>query len=218
MKKIFLAFCLTAISGLAAFAQTSDDFKKGEVYVGYSNNQVDTGFNGEGADGIEEFFNERESFNGFEAAGVYNFSRYVGIKGDVSGTYKSETFSVTVPNGGGTSTFSADTKLSLYNFLGGVQIKDNANKGRFKPFAHALVGAGHARAKVDNLTCPTGVDCVGLEDTITRTGFAGAFGGGIDVRLNNKFDVRAIQIDYNPMRFDGQTQHNVRFGVGLVIK
>lgn len=218
MKKIFLAFCLTAISGLAAFAQSSDDFKKGEIYVGYSNNQVDTGANFEGDNEIEDFFNERESFNGFEAAGVYNFSRYVGLKGDVSGTYKSYNVRSQVPTGGGTSTFSADTKLSLYNFLGGVQIKDNANKGRFKPFAHALVGAGHARAKVDNLICPTGVDCTDLGGTITRTGFAGAFGGGIDVRLNNKFDIRAIQVDYNPMRFDGQTQHNVRLGVGLVIK
>lgn len=218
MKKVFLAFCLTAISGLAAFAQTSDDFKKAEVYVGYSNNQVDSGINVEGDNEFEDFFDERESFNGFEAAGVYNFSRYVGIKGDVSGTYKSENFSVSVPTNGGTSTFGADTKISLYNFLGGVQIKDNANKGRFKPFAHALVGAGHARIKIDNLVCPTGVSCVGFQDDFTRTGFAGAFGGGIDVRLNDKFDIRAIQVDYNPMRFDGQTQHNIRLGVGLVIK
>ena len=218
MKKIFLAFCLTAISGLAAFAQTSDDYKKTEFYVGFSNNQVDTGSNFEGDNEIEDFFDERESFNGFEGAGVYNFSRYVGVKADVSGTYKNYNFRSEVPTGGGVGTVSVDTKLSLYNFLGGVQIKDNANKGRFKPFAHALVGAGHARVKVDSFVCPTGVDCTGFDDSYTRTGFAGAFGGGIDVRLNDKFDVRAIQVDYNPMRFDGQTQHNVRFGVGLVIK
>lgn len=220
MKKIFLAFCLTAISGLATFAQTSDDYKKSEFYVGFSNGQVDTGINVEdpNSNEVEEFFDERESFNGFEVAGVYNFSRYVGLKGDVSGTYKSTSFSTQVPTNGGTATFSADTNLSLYNFLGGVQIKDNANEGRFKPFAHALVGAGHARVKINNLACPTGVDCFGLEDSYNRTGFAGAFGGGIDVRLNNKFDVRAIQVDYNPMRLDGQTQHNLRFGIGLVIK
>lgn len=219
MKKIFLALCLTAFSGLAAFAQTSDDdYKKGEVYVGYSHGLVDSGINVEGDNEFEDFFDERESFKGFEGAGVYNFSRYVGIKGDVSGTYKNENFRVSVPTGGGTSTFGADTKISLYNFLGGIQIKDNANKGRFKPFAHALVGAGHARVKVDNLVCPIGSDCGGFEDSFSQTGFAGAFGGGIDVRLNNKFDIRAIQVDYNPMRFDGQTQHNLRFGVGLVIK
>ena len=110
MKKIFLAFCLTAISGLAASAQTSDDYKKSEFYVGFSNNQVDTGANVEGDNEVEDFFDERESFNGFEAAGVYNFSRYVGLKGDVSGTYNNQNFSVSVPVGGGTSTFSADTK------------------------------------------------------------------------------------------------------------
>lgn len=218
MKKIFLAFCLTAISSFAALAQDSDDYKKSEVYVGFSNNQVDTGLNIEGDNEVEDFFDERESFNGFEAAGVYNFSRYVGLKGDVSGTYKSSNFSAQIPTGGGTSTFSADTKFSLYNFLGGVQIKDNANKGRFKPFAHALVGAGHARVKIDNLVCPVGVDCIGLEDSYNRTGFAGAFGGGIDIRINDKFDFRAAQVDYNPMRIDGETQHNIRFGIGLVIK
>lgn len=220
MKKIFLAFCLTAISGLAAFAQTTDEYKKSEFYVGYSNGQVDTGFDAEAGDTneIEEFFDERETFNGFEVAGVYNFSRYVGLKGDVSGTYKNQSISTTIPVNGGTATFSADTKNSLYNFLGGVQIKDNANEGRFKPFAHALVGAGHARIKVENTVCPTGFDCAGFEDTITRTGVAGAFGGGIDIRINDKFDFRAVQVDYNPIRLDGQTQHNVRLGIGLVIK
>ena len=218
MKKVILAFCLTAISGLAAFAQTTDEYKKSEFYVGYSNGQVDTGINVEGDNEIEDFFDERETFHGFEAAGVYNFSRYVGLKGDVSGTYNNRDFSVSVPTGGGTSTFSAETKSSLYNFLGGVQIKDNASQGRLKPFAHALVGAGHARVKVSNLVCPTGTDCTGFEDDFSETGLAGAFGGGLDVRINDKIDFRAVQVDYNPMRFDGQTQHNVRFGIGLVFK
>ena len=93
MKKIFLAFCLTAISGLAAFAQSTDEYKKGEFFVGYSNGQVDTGLNPEDGNEFEEFFNKRNDLSWFEVSGVYNVSRYVGIKGDVSGTYKTENFS-----------------------------------------------------------------------------------------------------------------------------
>ncbi len=218
MKKLFLAFCLTAISGLAAFAQSTDEYKKGEFFVGYSNGQVDTGINREDANEFEEFFKERENFNGFNVSGVYNVSRYVGIKGDVSGTYNSKDFNVAVPNGTTTSNVSFNTRSSLYNFLGGVQVKDNATEGRFKPFAHALVGAGHGRVKVQDVVCPTGVDCTGLEGTESETGLAGAFGGGLDIKVNNRVDFRAIQVDYNPIKFNDGTQHNVRFGIGFVFK
>ena len=43
MKKLFLAFSLALVSSLFVSAQTADDYKKGEVYVGYSNGQIDTG-------------------------------------------------------------------------------------------------------------------------------------------------------------------------------
>ena len=207
-----------AISGLAAFAQSTDEYKKGEFFVGYSNGQVDTGINREDGNEFEEFFNERENFNGFNVSGVYNVSRYVGIKGDVSGTYNNKDFAVTVPNGTTTSNVSFNTRSSLYNFLGGVQVKDNATEGRFKPFAHALVGAGHGRVKIQDVVCPTGVDCTDLQSTESETGLAGAFGGGLDIKVNNRVDFRAIQVDYNPIKFDGGTQHNVRFGIGFVFK
>lgn len=215
MKKYILAACLAAISSVSAFAQT-DDYKKGEVFVGYSNNQVDTGIDREDGNEFQDFFNERESFHGFNASGVYNVSRYFGVKADVSGTYKNEDFNFTVP--GNTGRVAFETKNSLYNFLGGVQVKDNSSDARFKPFAHALVGAGHVRTKFKNVTCPVGVDCTDLVGTQSETGLAGAFGGGIDVKVSDKIDIRAIQVDYNPIRLDGGTNHNVRIGVGVVFK
>lgn len=202
---------------LAAFAQSTDEYKKGEFFVGYSNGQVDTGLNSEDGSEFEEFFDERETFHGFNVSGVYNLTRYVGIKGDVSGVYNSKDFDVTVPDGTGTARVAFNTRSSLYNFLGGVQIKDNATEGRFKPFAHALVGAGHGRVEFKDVVCPGDV-CAALEGTESETGLAGAFGGGIDIRLNNRVDFRAIQVDYNPIRFDGGTQHNIRFGIGFVFK
>lgn len=214
MNKLFLAFCLTIISSVCAFAQTTD-YKKSEFFVGYSNGQVDTGANSE--PGFEEFFDDRLSFHGANVSGVYNVNRYVGIKGDVSGTFKTSKFSFPVTTGTTTNTVAFKTKSSLYNFLGGIQVKDNASTGRLKPFAYALAGVGHGRVKVSNVTCPTGVDCSDFVGD-SETGLAGAFGGGLDIRINDKIDFRAVKVDYNPIKFDSGTQHNVRIGVGIVFK
>lgn len=214
MNKLILAFCLTIISSVFAFAQTTD-YKKSEFFVGYSNGQVDTGANRE--NGLDEFFQDRESFHGFNASGVVNVNRYVGIKADVSGSYRSDDFRFPVTTGTTTNNVSFSTKSSLYNVLGGVQVKDNAATSRLKPFAYALVGAGHGRVKIDNVSCPTGVDCSGLVSD-SETGLAGAFGGGLDVRVNDNIDFRVIKVDYNPIRFDSGTQHNVRLGIGVVFK
>lgn len=220
MKKLFLAFCVVIITGVFAFAQSTSDYKKGEFYVGYSNNQVDTGANSNSGNAARDFFNDRLSFNGFEVSGVANISRYVGIKGDISGAYKSETFAGTVGTGATATNVTFDTKNSLYNFLGGVQFKDNSSTARFKPFGHVLAGAGHARYKVDNVTCSnTAVtNCSSLITSDSETGLAAAFGGGLDIKVSDHVDIRAIQIDYNPIRFSGSTDHNFRFGFGVNFK
>jgi hypothetical protein len=56
----------------------------------------------------------------------------------------------------------------------------------------------------------------------SRADFAMVFGGGIDVKLGKRIDLRLIQVDYNPIfvktrnGIEGKTQHNFRIGVGLV--
>jgi hypothetical protein len=212
---------MTLVCASFGLAQTTttDDYKKSEFFVGYSNQQVDTGIDFEDPDDndIEEFFNERESFHGFNASATFNVNRYVGIKGDVSGAYKNQNFSIPVQTGPTTTgTVNFKTKNSIYNFLGGVQVKDNSREGRFKPFGYALVGAANVRTKFQDVVCPTGGDCDVFEENFSETGLAGAFGGGLDIRINNKVDFRVVKIDYNPIRLDGGTTHNVRIGVGLV--
>ena len=222
MNKSIFALLLTFITGAFAFGQdASDGYKKGEFFVGYSNGQVDTGL----GDIDEEFpgvdLDDRETFHGFNVSGVYNMGRYFGAKADVSGVYNSRNFSFTVPvvvgsaGGVGTGTVAFETDNSLYNFLGGIQVKDNANSGSFKPFAHALVGAAHGRTKINSVSCPTGVDC-SLIVGGSETNLSGAFGGGLDIRVNNRFQIRAVQIDWNPIWFEGGRQDNIRIGVGVV--
>ena len=216
MNKLLLALFLSLSTTLLVAAQSSsDDYKKGELFVGYSNGQIDTGL-GDIDDEFDLDLGDRETFHGFNVSGVYNVSKYFGLKADVSGVYSNRGFAFNVPTpSGGTGSIGFETKSSLYNFLGGVQIKNNSNNGRVKPFAHALVGAAHTRIKISGLGCSVGVDCTGFEGG-SETNFAGAFGGGLDIRLSKRVQLRAIQVDYNPIWFDGGRQNNIRLGFGFV--
>lgn len=210
MNKLISAFGLTIILSICAFAQNSgDEFKRNEYFVGYSNQQVDT-------------FG-RATYNGVEAGYVRNIHRYFGIKGDFSAAYRKNNFSGNIYDpvtGAATVSFNNKNTSSLYNFLGGVQIKDNASKARFKPFAHALAGIAYNRFD-SNITCASagcGTVLIPGNFKFSDTGFSAALGGGLDIKINDKIDFRAIQVDYNPIRTNGQWNNNVRFGIGFVFK
>lgn len=220
-KKALFSFSFAIVAASAIFAQSQpvDDYKKGEVFVGYSNGQVDTGI--DSGNSAADFFRDRENYNGVNVSGVYNPGRYLGLKGDVSVTFNKNEFAETVSAGGFNYTVGVENKNTLWNFVGGVQVKDNEKSGVFKPFAHAMVGAAHARAKFSNFTCTTtaGGNCGQFDpggETFSSTGFSSVIGGGVDFRLNNKVQIRAIQFDYNPTRLEGEWQNNLRIGAGIV--
>lgn len=195
-----------------AFAQSSD-YHKVEGYVGYSHNRVDTGIDDSEPE-LSDIINEREGFHGFNASLGFNVTRYVGLKSDFSYHTKSKN----VPVSG--TTASLDIDSSLFNFLGGLQLKDNSKETTFKPFAQALVGLAHGKNKVDfsNNFCAAIFPSPCINDfTETDTGWAGAFGGGLDVRAGKRIDVRVIQVDYNPTWLFGSRQDNFRIGAGIVI-
>jgi hypothetical protein len=213
MKQFIFAFIVAATAAGYAPAQGVDGYKKVEFFAGFSNGQIDKDSNPVGS--FRSFLTDSSQFNGFEVSAVYNVSRYVGIKGDVSATFGRSRFSLPITTGTPPQNMGFDTKSSLYNFLGGVQIKDNASKSRLKPFAHALAGVGYERMKVKNVTCPPGISC-SIGQGGSSFGLAGALGGGLDTRINKKLDLRAIQIDYNPIKFDERIEHNARFSTGIV--
>jgi opacity protein-like surface antigen len=201
MRKLFMAaLFIVACTSSFAFAQT-DDYNKYDIGVLYSHNRVDTGFE----DPNQNFIEEREGFHGVEAFVKGNVSRYVGLKGDYSFHHK--TFDID----GGTAATTFDVDANIHQFLGGVEFKDNAKETKVKPFAHVLAGVAHARAKVSNSTIP-------FNDSENENGFAAAVGGGIDFKLGDRVDLRAVQFDYNPVRSNGETSHNFRIGIGLIFR
>ncbi|HYP54308.1 MAG TPA: outer membrane beta-barrel protein [Pyrinomonadaceae bacterium] len=189
---------IIASAALPTFAQT--DYNRAEGAILFSHNRVDTGISDEDED-IDDIIDEREGFNGFNASATGNLSRYVGLKADYA--FHRKSFDETV---GG---FDIDVNSDLHNFVGGVQFKDNSKETKVKPFGHLMAGVAHARFSVNG--APAGFDF-----TESETGLAGVFGGGIDIRVSENIDFRAVQFDYNPTRLGDATQHNFRIGIGIV--
>jgi opacity protein-like surface antigen len=187
---------LIAATAPFTFAQTGDDYNKYDVGVLYSHNRIDTGINDPG----QNFIEEREGFHGIEGFVKGNVSRYVGLKGSYS--FHRKSFDVS----DGTTSVGIDA--SLHQFLGGVEFKDNARETKVKPFAHILAGVAHARASANTFA--------DLDDS--NTGFGAAIGGGVDFKLSDRVDLRAIQFDYNPNRGDDGTSHSFRIGIGFIFR
>lgn len=229
MKRLAVLATLILISATAAFAQ--DDYKKYEFFAGYSALWLDNLAGDTGSPAVDDVLGEKQNLRGFNVAGVYNFHKYVGAKFDYSLHLREDNF--TRPAGSGT----IDT--TLQNILGGIQIKNNMEDGpTFKPFGHALFGIAVQKVDVDSPNLPA---LFGINDFHTNeTSFAMAFGGGLDIKLNNRIDIRAIQVDWNiinrgdqqtgivlaptpfqtvgqPFFIPGTRQDNLRLGVGIVI-
>ena len=198
MRKLFMAALFVACTSSFAFAQT-DDYNKYDIGVLYSHNRVDVGVE----DPNQNFLDERQGFHGVELFAKGNVSRYVGLKGSYS--FHRKSFDVD----GGTAATTFDVDADLHQFLGGVEFKDNARETGVKPFAHVLAGVANARGRV---TGPA------VSFSENETGFAAAVGGGVDFRINDRVDFRAIQFDYNPNRDNGQTSHNFRVGIGFIFR
>ena len=229
MKRLVVLATLILISATAALAQ--DDYKKYEFFAGYSALWLDNLAGDTGSFAVDDVLGEKQNLRGFNVAGVYNFHKYVGAKFDYSLHLREDNFSR--PAGSGT----IDT--TLQNILGGIQIKNNMNDGpRFKPFGHALFGVAVQKVDVDSPNLPA---VFGISDFHTNeTSFSMAFGGGLDIKLNERFDLRLVQVDWNiinrgdqqtgielvptpfqtvgqPFFIPGTRQDNLRLGIGIVI-
>ncbi len=197
MRKLLMAALFVACTSSFAFAQT-DDYNKYDIGVLYSHNRVDVGIE----DPNQNFLDERQGFHGVEGFVKGNVSRYVGLKGSYS--FHRKTFDITAPG------VTVEVDADIHQFLGGVEFKDNARETAVKPFAHILAGAAHSRGRASG---------PGITFNESETDFAAAVGGGIDFRINDRVDIRAIQFDWNPVRSDnGGTSHNYRIGIGIIFR
>lgn len=216
MYKICLLIGFIALLGGSIIAQSNDAYHKNEVSGGYLYRQPivlgDTRvFQTENSSVIttsNTYPNPAKlKFHGFNVAYTYNFHRYIGVKAEYSRVTNKEElrFAVLPP----TTSQEPNVRINstLNNYVGGIQIKDNSKKTRVKPFAHVLFGVGHEGKNLDCFGTPQPLGCSNPPKS-SKKNFAVVLGGGLDIMLSQRIDIRAIQFDFNSMKTLGATGGN----------
>lgn len=196
MRKLIITTFLIACSASLSVGQTSGEQPKNEFFAGYSFHSADIN--------TLTVDPRRTGQNGVNLEYTRNITKHVGITGDASAHFHRDTRSTSV------GTFTS--KRDQYFLLGGLQFKAGNGK-RMQPFAHALFGASLFRGFTSDIR-PSG-NVYTIDDA---TSFAMAFGGGLDIRVNKRIDLRLIQADYAPTFFGSGRQNNFRLSVGIIFK
>ncbi|HTY62217.1 MAG TPA: outer membrane beta-barrel protein [Acidobacteriota bacterium] len=96
-----------------------------------------------------------------------------------------------------------DVSVRNYSIMFGPKI--TLHRGTFAPFFQALFG--YSRTTADS-------------EDVKENDFAMAFGGGLDVNLNNRLAVRPFQVEYYGVKagLTGAFSANLRYSAGVVFK
>jgi opacity protein-like surface antigen len=220
--RLFAIMLVLANCALPMVAQSErGDYSNLEFFAGYSangyfvNESSVTAVNQK----ISLFFSDRAGGDkGFEVSMSRNLKRYFGLKGDFSTYFETlHGQSGTICQGVACTTGqSFKVPLRSSYFLAGPEFKFR-NASRLTPFAHALAGVVRSNAKF--ATTGPGVS---FSDSNAQTGFAAAFGGGLDLRVSRRIGFRTM-LDYTPTFLseadpaESGPQHHVRITVGIVL-
>jgi opacity protein-like surface antigen len=139
------------------------------------------------------------SLNGWNGSVAGNFNRWFGLVADFSGHYISTSSELL-----GTS---IRARANLHSFLFGPRFSYRTE--RVTPFAHVLFGVVRGRASGS---------FGGSISSDTDVVFGMAAGGGVDLKMNERVSIRALQFDYFLTRFAESNQHNLRFSSGFVFR
>ncbi|MDR3764556.1 MAG: hypothetical protein P4M01_10710 [Acidobacteriota bacterium] len=191
-KRFALVMALLLIMAAATFAQVPS---AGNVFVGYSLARVDAGWGTQG------------NINGWEVSAEGKVAPFVGMVLDLGTTYGP----LPIPNSQlfGTSGM-ATGESTLVTYMVGPRV--SVKVGRFRPFAHVLVGGAHLHQNVTHYA-----------DAYVHgeTALADDFGGGVDYRIMPHIGFR-LQGDALQTRFRDDypvntgVKTNIRGSAGIV--
>ncbi len=196
-----LAFVL-ALGFLSVPASAQGNYPRAELFGGFSFGSIEV------QAPVSNTFGH-EAAVGFQAAIAFNVNRTLGIVADFGGLWGDlPSFASGTITGGGT--------FRVLHIFAGPRFTKRTN--RITVFVHALPGFAQQRETIttDFFFSPPSTT------TSTSNGFAMALGGGVDVNLGTRLAIRAVQVDYLPTGFSTpffyDSRHNVRVGVGVVLK
>src|SRR5712692_9028832 len=197
MRRLLPCLCLVLFFASASFAQNRE-YPKVDFTAAFTLNHFET-----------PAPTSRQNLKGFTAAVGGNFKKWFAIEGDVTYTTKTVTgtsrnlftylvgprFTKRISSGGS----SRHNHASMYDVT-------NTDKSKFQPFVHALIGGGHL----------SGFGA-------STNGWAGKFGGGLDIVAGKHVAIRVGQIDYYryhghlPIGLPKQRLNNVALTFGVRI-
>ena len=188
MQRLILTALLMSCCALLTSAQNTNAevYPKVEWFVGISSNHFfydDSPFEVIPQNIASLFSNHAEGQIGFETSFTRNIHKFLGLKGDFSSYFDRK------PQGKTSAGDDFQVNSRTLSFLAGPEIKAR-NHTRLTPFAHALVGVARSRSEFK-------VARIGFSDSHTRIGLAMALGGGVDLRVSERFSLRGM-LDYTP--------------------
>lgn len=135
------------------------------------------------------------SMNGGSASLAYNANHWLSGVADFGGYHANNILGTGV-----------DGTLSTYLFGPRVSYRRDS---RVTPFGQVLFGVAHIGGSN------------GLGFSSSNNSFAMTVGGGVDVKLSNRFSVRPVQVEYllthfNELGLGAQNQNNLRVSTGIV--
>ena len=208
---IFLLF------GSSVHAQ---DFQKVEVFGEYSYLRFNPTLS----------YLKNRSFNGGGGGVQYNFMQYLGIKGEFMG-YGSTNF--TIPAGTYNIpklspnpiviTAPITTQGNMFTYLFGPVIRVPVS--RVTPFGELLFGGSNSNAYGNQiLSICNGISCTTAAKNASGTQhpFTMAFGGGLDIKLSERFSIRPVEVDWLLTRYTNpltstNNQNSFRYSAGAVL-
>lgn len=192
--------CVVLLAGGVALAQpfTRFEFAAGYSYMNYHPN-------------VPQLTNL--NLNGGGAALVYNPTSWLGLKAEFMGYSFGSSWSRKLQELGYVG--SAAGEMFTYQF--GPQIKKHS--GRWQPYAATLYGLAHSAGYGAVLRAKGNGTYVLTSGGGNNTAFAMELGGGLDIRLSDLVQLRAVQLDYEMTRFGyknfSANQNNFKYFAGL---
>ena len=135
------------------------------------------------------------NFKGPNISATVNVNKWLGLTADYSGHYGSERPGVVL--------ISQDAQT----FQGGPRVSLRGK--RLTPFFYALFGRTRFKQSAT-------VNGQFLSES--DSGFTSTYGGGLDVRVNDRVSIRAFQLDYFRPNFFGEVHNRGRLAAGVVLK
>jgi len=181
MRRLLVLISSLLFSSLGLYAQ---EHPKYELFGGYS-----------------LLHNDGANANGWEVSGAYNFNRWIGVKADIRGHYRSES--------------NEFLRFSAHHHFFTIGPQYSWRTKHATLFGHTLFGL--AREDVYERVFfprPPGFPTVFESGT---NSFATIIGGGGDWNLGKQFAVRG-QLDYVQNSLFSQHENHLRFSTGVVYR